>query len=163
MLKKIMLLLFAALMIIQFFPPEKNTRTGETDIVNGIEKVLAVPADVHTILETSCYDCHSNDTEYPWYAEVQPVGWWINHHVKEGKAELNFDEFASYSLRRQYRKLEEINEEVKEGEMPLSSYTLIHKNAALTESQKLAIANWVSASMDFMKSRYPADSLLRKK
>ena len=158
-----MWLLFAALMIIQFFSPEKNTRPDNAATDNSIEKVLAVPSEVQSILQTSCYDCHSNDTEYPWYAEVQPVGWWLNHHIKEGKAELNFDEFATYSLRRQYKKLEEINEEVKEGEMPLNSYTLMHKNARLSETQKLAIAGWVAASLDIMKSRYPADSLLRKK
>ncbi len=158
-----MLLLFAALMIIQFFSPEKNIRPDNALSDNSIEKVIAVPAEVQGILQTSCYDCHSNDTEYPWYAEVQPVGWWLNHHINEGKAELNFDEFATYSLRRQYKKLEEINEEVKEGEMPLKSYTLIHKNARLSEAQKLTIAGWVAASMDIMKSRYPADSLLRKK
>ncbi len=163
MLKKAGFALLALLLIIQFFPPKKNLAEGTGEPENSISRVLPVPPGVQTILQTSCYDCHSNDTEYPWYAEVQPVGWWLNHHIEEGKHELNFDEFASYSLRKQYHKLEEINEQVKEGEMPMKSYLIIHRDASLSPEQKQVLASWVSASMDSMKARYPADSLIRKK
>ncbi len=163
MLRKILLLLLAVLVIIQFFHPDKNTNTTDTAAKNDISKVFPVPDKVQDILEKSCYDCHSNNTEYPWYAEVQPVAWWLNNHIEEGKREVNFNEFASYSLRRQYKKLEEIIEQVKEDEMPLSSYTLIHKNAVLDKDKKLALSSWAGAAMDSMKAKYPADSLLRKK
>jgi mono/diheme cytochrome c family protein len=161
MLKKILLLLLAALVIIQFFRPEKNISNGAA--ANHVSTVFPVPENVQAIFEKSCYDCHTNNTHYPWYANVQPVAWWLNDHVKEGKKEINFDEFATYVPRRQYKKLEEIIEQVKEGEMPLSSYTVIHREAALSSEQKLAITAWANAAIDQMKAKYPADSLLRKK
>lgn len=161
MIKKILLLLLAALVIIQFFRPEKNISGGAP--ANHVSTVFKVPENVQAIFEKSCYDCHTNNTRYPWYANVQPVAWWLNDHVKEGKKEINFDEFATYVPRRQYKKLEEIIEQVKEGEMPLSSYTVIHREAALSSEQKLAITAWANGAIDQMKATYPADSLLRKK
>jgi len=163
MFRKILLVLVIALVIIQFFHPDKNTNESTEAEANDISKVLTVPENVQGILQTSCYDCHSNNTSYPWYAELQPVAWWLDDHIKEGKAEVNFNEFSTYSPRRQYRKLEEIIEQVKENEMPLSSYTIIHKDAVLTAEQKATLTAWASASMDSMKAHYPADSLLRKK
>ena len=165
MLKKILKITFQILLlafiVIQFFRPAKNK--AEEISKNDISKIYAVPADVQSILKTSCYDCHSNNTVYPWYAEIQPAAWWLADHVKEGKKELNFSEFASYKISRQYRKLEEINKEVKEGEMPLESYLWIHKNSKLRDEQKLILVNWVKAVMDTMKAKYPIDSLIKKK
>ena len=157
---KILLGLLAVLVIIQFFRPTKNNGAAGN---NGIDKAVTVSPEVAAILKTSCNDCHSNSTVYPWYAEVQPVGWWLQHHVNEGKEELNFDEFASYSPRRQYHKLEEIGEQVEEGEMPLSSYTIIHGNAKLSTEQKQTLTDWVKAARGEMEQRYPADSLKMKR
>jgi Haem-binding domain len=162
-MKKVLLVLLAAFVIIQFFRPAKNTASGPEAYAKDISKVHAVPADVQLILQKACNDCHSNNTEYPWYSNIQPVAWWLNDHVQEGKKELNFSEFAGYNLRRQYHKLEEVEEQVKEGEMPLSSYTLIHKEAKLTETEKNALYNWVNALRDSMRNVYPIDSLERKK
>jgi hypothetical protein len=162
-IKKIFLLLLLAFIVIQFFRPAKNIASGPEAFAKDIATAHTVPADVQLIFQKACYDCHSNNTSYPWYSNIQPVTWWLNDHIKEGKKELNFSEFAGYSIRRKYKKLEEINKEVKEGEMPLDSYTLIHTNAKLTEADKLAIANWATALRDSMKSVYPEDSLIRKK
>ena len=129
---------------------------------NDISAKYIVPTDVKNILKASCYDCHSNNTIYPWYAEVQPVGWWLSNHVKEGKKELNFSEFAVYTIRRQYSKLNEINDQVKKDEMPLKSYLLIHRYAKLNDQQKSAIANWVTILRDSIKAKYPPDSLKKK-
>ena len=159
--KRTFQILLLAFIVIQFFRPEKNTAEGISN--NDISKIYAVPADVQSILKTSCYNCHSNNTVYPWYAEIQPAAWWLADHVKEGKKELNFSEFASYRIGRQYRKLEEINGEVKEDKMPLKSYLWIHKNSKLSEQQKLTLANWVTSVRDTIKANYPADSLVRKK
>lgn len=159
--KRLFLLLLLAFIVIQFFRPAKNKSEGISK--NDITTLYAVPQNVQTILKTSCYDCHSNNTVYPWYAEVQPVAWWLDDHVQDGKKDLNFSEFASYRPRRQYRKLEEINELVKENEMPLNSYLWIHKDAKLSDQQKLTLANWVIAVRDTMKTHYPIDSLERKK
>lgn len=159
--KRLFLLLLLAFIVIQFFRPAKNKAEGMSK--NDITTLYAVPEDVQTILKASCYDCHSNNTVYPWYSQVQPVAWWLDGHIKDGKKDLNFSEFASYRLRRQYKKLEEINELVKENEMPLDSYLWIHKDAKLSESQKLTLANWVNAVRDTMEAHYPIDSLVRKK
>ena len=165
MLKKIFKrtfqILLLAFIVIQFIRPAKNRADGISN--NDISKIYAVPADVQAILKTSCYDCHSNNTVYPWYAEIQPAAWWLADHIKEGKKELNFSEFASYRIGRQYRKFEEINKEVKENEMPLESYLWIHNNSKLSDEQKLILANWVTAVRDTIKANYPADSLVRKK
>ncbi len=163
MIKRILLLLLAALIFIQFFHPEKNINENPSAMDKDISSASFVPDSIFKILETSCYDCHSNNTEYPWYAEVQPVAWWMNNHIREGKREINFDEFASYRPGKQYRKLDEIIKQVQEGEMPLKSYTFIHKYAILSSRQKQAIIAWANAAMDSMKLRYPADSLLKKK
>jgi hypothetical protein len=155
------LFLLGALIIIQFFRPKKNKQEGEA--INHISKVYAIPDEVNTILKKACYDCHSNNTRYPWYANIQPVAWWHADHIKDGKKELNFSEFASYNQRRQYRKMEEVIDEVKEGGMPLNSYTWIHKDARLTDDEKNKLIGWADSIRDTLKARYPIDSLIRKK
>lgn len=159
--KGLFYLLLLGFVIIQFFRPAKNKSEGTSK--NDISTLYTVPLDVQNILKTSCNDCHSNNTVYPWYAEIQPVSWWLNSHIEDGKKDLNFSEFATYRIRRQYKKLEEINELVKENEMPLDSYLWIHKDAKLSDQQKLTIANWAEAVRDSIRATYPPDSLVRKK
>lgn len=157
--KRFLLMLLIAFIAIQFFRPQKNMASGIS--ANDITTKYAVPKNVQQILKTSCYDCHSNNTNYPWYSNIQPVAWWLKDHIDEGKRELNFSEFASYRIGRQYRKLEEINGEVKDNKMPLESYTLIHGDAKLSDEQKLTLATWVTALRDSIKAQYPEDSLKR--
>jgi Haem-binding domain len=140
MIKKIAYLLLAALVIIQFIRPARNISTEESP--NHISKKYTVPASTNGILEKACYDCHSNNTVYPWYANVQPVGFWLDDHVKEGKGELNFSEFLTYSPKKARNKMRKVVEEVKEGGMPLDSYTWIHRNAILTQEEKTEITTW---------------------
>jgi hypothetical protein len=155
-IKNIGLGLLVVLVIIQFFRPERNL---SNDTTNDITKKYTVPDTVQTLLKASCYDCHSNNTVYPWYANIQPVAWWLANHVNEGKDELNFNTFAEYRIGRQYRKLEKIAKEVNDGGMPLSSYTLIHGYAKLDEGQRKLVADWANAIHDSIKATYPADSL----
>ena len=161
MFKKIMLVLLAALIIIQLFHPKKNKAEGAQP--NYIGKVFAIPGDVKIILAKACNDCHSNNTSYPWYANFQPVHWWLNNHIKEGKRELNLDEYTNRSLSFQYHKMEDLVEQIKEGDMPLDSYTWIHKKAKLSEEERAKLINWANTIMDSMKAKYPIDSLIRKK
>lgn len=161
MLKKIFLFFLLALIVIQFIHPKKNQTQGVQ--VNYIGTVYTVPDDVKTILAKACNDCHTNNTSYPWYTNIQPVDWWMNNHVNDGKKELNFDEYTNRNLRFQYHKMEEIAEMVKEGEMPLDSYTWMHKDAKLTEAEKTKLISWADAIRNSMKVRYPIDSLVRKK
>ena len=160
-LKKIGLFLLVCLVIIQFIRPAKNVNAVDTN--KQIAAVAPLPQDVTTILQKACYDCHSNNTTYPWYCNIQPVYFWLNDHIKEGKGELNFDEFATYRLRKQFGKMKKVISEVKEEEMPLPSYTWIHKNAILTDAEKTTIINWATSIMDTMKAKYPIDSLVKKK
>lgn len=154
----ILLLIFAA---IQFIPVKYNEQKNTAS--SSIETAHYIPENVLSTLKKSCYDCHSDQTNYPWYAKIRPVAFWIANHVEEGKEELNFSTFGDYSLRRQFHKLEEISEQIEENEMPLKSYTLIHGNAKLSEAQKSDIKNWVSALRDSFQRSYPIDSLKRKK
>ncbi|MES1214236.1 MAG: heme-binding domain-containing protein [Bacteroidota bacterium] len=161
MLKRILYFLLIALVIIQFIHPKKNKAPGEQ--VNNIANIHSIPQDVKSILEKACMDCHSNNTRYPWYTNFQPFDWWITNHINEGKKELNFDEYASKSLRYQYNKMKEAVKLVKEDEMPLNSYLWIHKDAKLTQVEKSKLLSWAEGIMDSMKTKYPIDSLIRKK
>ena len=147
-----MLGLLIALILIQFVQPSRNKGSGmlSTDLTSTHN----VPANVQNILKASCYDCHSNNTSYPWYSNIQPFGWLLASHIKKGKAELNFSEFSSYPLRRKITKLNGITNSIKDGTMPLSSYTMLHKNARLSKDDKALLIDW-SARMK--------DSLMLKK
>jgi hypothetical protein len=139
-IKKIAIVIIAGLLIIQFFRPARNrsNKILETDIT----KTYVIPATVEQVLKTSCYDCHSNNTNYPWYANIQPFGWLLANHIREGKAELNFSEFGSYTSRRQKSKLKGIENSIKDGSMPLESYTLMHREAFLSKEEKALLLDW---------------------
>jgi hypothetical protein len=129
MKKNIILLLLIALVIAQFFKPKKNISEQQTNLNN-------IPENILKDLKIACYDCHSNQTNYPWYSNVQPVAWWLNKHIVNGKKHLNFDK----KLTR--KNFEEIVEVLEENEMPLFSYTIIHKEAKLNDLQKKGIMDW---------------------
>jgi hypothetical protein len=151
MLKKFALIILLVFLIIQFFRPEKNI--SAQDQPQALKKRYVIPAPVETYLKKACFDCHSNNTRYPWYAEVQPVAWYLAHHVQEGKGELNFDEFLNYPLKKQDHKLEEVIETQEEGTMPLTSYLLMHHDAKLTSAQKKEIIDWVTLTRQEIKSQ----------
>lgn len=141
-MKKLILLIGIGLVLIQFFQPDKNISVQASE--NAIEKKYNVPINISSLLKTSCYDCHSNNTNYPWYNNVQPVAWWLNKHIKDGKRHLNFDEFNTYSAEKKKKKLAEIIETIEKKEMPLSSYTVIHSDARLTLKQQKEICDWAN-------------------
>ncbi len=159
LLKKIGLALFVILVLIQFIHPAKNQLPVNRD--QQLISRFAMPDSVQTILKKACMDCHSNTTYYPWYASIQPVAWWLDEHIRDGKRHLNFDEYTHRSLRYQYHKMEETIEMVNEEEMPLPSYTWTHGEARLTRAERVAITRWAQSIMDTMKLRYPADSLVK--
>ena len=158
-LKTIGWLLLIALVVIQFFRPEKNIHPG--DQPNAVTKKFPVTTDLKTILDKACMDCHSNNTRYPWYYNIQPVAWWLANHVNDGKKELNFDEYITRRPRFQYRRMEQTIELVKNGEMPLDSYTWTHKDAILTDEEKTKIYDWAKSAMSALEGQYPIDSLKR--
>lgn len=144
--KKIGLGLFTAFVAIQFIQPARNK--SNTILPTDIEKIVTVPVNVSGILKTSCYDCHSNNTRYPWYSFIQPGAWLMASHIKNGKAMLNFSQFGELSNRKQQSKLQGIINQVKDGEMPITSYKIIHRNAVLTPEQKTILINWAASAKD---------------
>ncbi|MBS1586102.1 MAG: heme-binding domain-containing protein [Bacteroidetes bacterium] len=144
MLKKIILFLLAVFIIIQFIRPAKNLAARGPQ---HIEAIYPMPDNVKQIMRVACYDCHSDSTRYPWYNRVQPVAWWLNHHVDEAKGELNFSQFGTYSKQKQVKKLQKVKSSVTKGWMPLDSYLWIHKDAKLSPEQAKAIADWADQTI----------------
>jgi hypothetical protein len=159
-LKIVCLALAVAFMVIQFIRPEENLNNQFPP--NGIRQRFAVPESVQAILRRSCYDCHSNNTVYPWYANVEPVGWWLNSHIRNGKRHVNYDEYGTYRPIRQFVRFRDLIEQIKKDDMPLRSFALIHQYARLTPTEKDLLIRWSTAMMDTMKANYPADSLRRR-
>jgi hypothetical protein len=143
MVKKILLGLLMLFGIMQLLQPNKNV--SDVASVNDISTVYAVPVDIQNVLTQKCYDCHSNNTRYPWYIHIQPIGWWMAAHIKDAKDELNFSEFKTYDQKKAEHKLSEMVEEIMEGEMPLKSYVWLHEEAKVTPTEAQAISDWVKS------------------
>ncbi len=141
-LKTIVLALLVVFIGIQFIPTERN----QSEIVPEADFLLVnnTPEKIGNLLQVSCYDCHSNNTKYPWYNKIQPIAWFLEDHIIEGKKELNFSEWDDYSNRRKKSKLKSIISQIRDDEMPLFSYTIIHGDAKFSESEKKLV-------MDYMK------------
>lgn len=140
MMKKIGLGLLAVIVIMQFFQIDKTN--PEFDQNADVLTQFPASNEVTNILKTACYDCHSYETKYPWYAYVSPVNYWINGHIDEGREHLNFSDWSAYSPKKADHKLDEVIESMEEGWMPLESYTITHGEAKLTQEQRTAVANW---------------------
>ncbi len=135
----------------QFVSSPRNTGVAE-----GPSSLVArekLPGEVKAMLQRACYDCHSDNTQYPWYAAAQPVGWWLNWHVTKGKAELNFSDFARYDAKRTVRKLRAVADEVHDREMPLKSYLLMHGQAKLSDADVARLAKWAEDLAGDIESR----------
>jgi len=144
--KIIAMILLVAFVGIQFVPTARN----QSNTVPSTDFMLVnnVPETIQKKLEVSCYDCHSNNTQYPWYNKIQPVAWFLEDHIKEGKAELNFNEWDSLSSRRKASKLRSIIKQIESGEMPLDSYTLIHKDAKVSEAEAEELISFITQLKD---------------
>jgi hypothetical protein len=140
--------LIAIFIILQFIPltiPE-----NKDEISNDIILVEKAPDNIKVILNKACYDCHSNQVNYPWYSKIAPISWMIIHHINEGREKVNFSEWNQLSKRKKIKFLNEIAEVVEKKEMPLSSYTLIHRDAILTDTEISAISDWTTKLTDEM-------------
>ena len=139
-MKKVLIVLLAAFIIIQFFPIDKNNPANNEGM--DFLKIKNTPEPIANIVRNSCYDCHSNETKYPFYSNIQPFGWFLRNHIDEGRKELNFSTFATYEPKRQAHKLEEAAEYVEQKKMPLESYTLGHPDAKLSDEQRKQLADY---------------------
>ncbi|TDQ31093.1 heme-binding domain-containing protein [Zeaxanthinibacter enoshimensis] len=162
MLKKVLIGLLIIFIAIQFIRPSKNE---SNDLTYDISTRYEVPGEVDHLLKISCNDCHSNKTVYPWYAEVQPIGWWLSEHVENGKRHLNFSEFTKKPIAVQNHKFEETIEMIEKKAMPLEEYTYLglHPEADLSEEDRKVIINWAKTQMKYLEENYPADSLVMPK
>lgn len=150
--KKLVMLVLILFALIQFIPkPKKNI--SDSKMTASIDKLYAVPDTVMHLLRIACYDCHSNNTNYPWYSNWQPFAWFLNNHITSAKKELNFDEFGKYTSRRQKSKLKSIVSQIEENEMPLTSYKLLHSKARLSNNEKYLITNWIKNYLDSLNSK----------
>lgn len=139
--KTILVILLVLLVVMQFFQPDLN----KAEMVPATDLIVAnnVPTEVANTLHQACYDCHSNNTEYPWYFRVAPVSYWMADHIKDGQNHLNFSEFENYSPKRKLHKLDKVSQALTEGWMPLDSYQWMHPEGKLTPEQAKAVIDWV--------------------
>ncbi|MEZ4853883.1 heme-binding domain-containing protein [Flavobacterium sp.] len=149
-MKKFLIGLVALLVVIQLFQIDKTNPVVDKnlDFINSYKPSPEIAQQIRT----SCYDCHSNDTEYPFYSNIQPFGWFLANHIKEGRSHLNFSEFGTYTVKKQAHKLEEAVELIEKNEMPLSSYTSMHSSAALSDAQKKMLIEYFRAKQAEIKS-----------
>jgi hypothetical protein len=159
MKKQVFIGFIIVLVLIQFIKIKKNE---STDLTYDISNNYLVSNELNQLLKVSCFDCHSNNTTYPWYSKIQPAAWWLDYHVQDGKKHLNFSEFTKSRIAVQNHKFEEIIEMVEDKEMPLPSYTYLglHSEANLTDKQRDLIVNWGINQMSYLKANFPEDSLV---
>jgi len=148
-IKKTVVFLILVLVGIQWIPPAQNRSTINPEM--DFLRVYNATDSLTSLFKTSCYDCHSNKTTYPWYSKIQPIRFIMDKHIKNGKKELNFNEFVNYSSRRQKSKLKSILSQLNDYKMPLKSYELIHKDARLTEDERKLMIEWVSKIKDSLE------------
>jgi hypothetical protein len=148
---KILIIVFAALVIIiQLYRPERFTTAEVTG--THISKRLNVPPDVENVLKRSCYDCHSNQTTWPWYSSVAPISWLVADDVKRGREKMNFSEWGNLSSSKQSIRLESICEEITDNEMPLKPYLLLHRDAELSQADKDLLCNWANNELNKLEN-----------
>lgn len=125
--------------VLQFFQPDKNS--SEDFSTNILEKEQ-LPGNIKSILNNSCLDCHSNNTNYQWYHKPSPISWMINKHIIDGKDELNLSDWGEFDIYDKIATLEDICKETERKTMPLKSYTSIHRKAKLTDEQIAELCEW---------------------
>lgn len=152
-IRKILLFGLIIFLLMQLYQPDRNSDNGQV-LSRHISKVYPMPQNVSAIFQESCYDCHSNNTHYPWYSYMQPVRLWMEQHIMDGKKDLNFSEFGNYSKRKQESKFKSMIKQVQSGEMPLDSYTMIHKNAKLSDEKKKVLIGWIKKIQDSLSTDY---------
>ena len=150
MKKKILYGIFIIIIILQFFRIDKTN--PEINLDNDFITITNPPAEISAMLKSTCYDCHSNETRYPWYSNITPISWWVKDHIDEGRDELNLSEWGAFKFKRKDHKLEEMIELIEDGEMPLNEYTWTHADAKLSIEQKNKLIDWLKETRELGKS-----------
>lgn len=147
----VLVVLFAAA---QFYRP--NLSAQPPDESKSMKANTQMPPEVASILERSCNDCHSSKTQWPWYAQVAPVSWYLKNHVDEGRRELSMSEWGTYPQKKAVRKLGAMCEQVEKGEMPLKSYLLLHPSAKLSDADRKTLCDWTGKEADRLQASQAA-------
>lgn len=134
LIRWILVVLVLAVVGIQFVPVERTNPPVVSEV--------SAPGEVAAVLERACYDCHSNETKWPWYSYVAPASWFVTNHVEHARGDLNFSEWPTLDLELQEHAYHDIDEQVSEGKMPLESYTWMHRDAQLSEDERQLIVRW---------------------
>lgn len=153
LLKRILLGLLIVIVGIQFIRPSRSVPPSNPQ--STFEALNNPPAEIVDLMEVACYDCHTHQTEYPWYANVAPVSWWIGNHISEGRDHFNMTLWGKYNLREKIHKLEEAAEEVNKGHMPENSYTWMHKGAKLSDAQRNQLVVYFTELKEALQSIPP--------
>ena len=144
--KRIVAAGLALLFALQFVRPAENL--GPVSAADDLIVKTAPPPEVARILESACYDCHSDRTRYPWYAEIEPLGWWLADHIDEGRKQANFSRFATLPPKKQADMLDKAVDALNHDTMPILSYRLVHAEARLTVGQKGLLTAWLQTAAD---------------
>jgi len=144
LIRKILIILLVTFLAIQFIRPARNSGIAESS--SDITHYVHTPDSILNILKKSCYDCHSNHTDYPWYVNINPVGLWLRYHVNNGKESINFSDLSGFSKKKLDHRMGDIAEQVEKSEMPLNTYTFIHRYAILDSGQIKMIKDWTIAA-----------------
>lgn len=147
MRNKIIFSLILIFVGMQFF--RIDTTNPKVEPFNDFISINNCSSEITGILKAACYDCHSNETSYPWYSQIAPVSWWLKDHINDGRKHLNFSNWGEYSSKKADHKLDECVEEIEEGEMPLNSYTWTHRNAKLSSDQKEQLMSYFTSLRTF--------------
>ncbi|WP_312343859.1 heme-binding domain-containing protein [Chryseobacterium binzhouense] len=148
-MKKILVVLLVAFIMIQFFPIDKTNKPVNPGV--DFLKIKKTSPEISKLISNSCYDCHSDETKYPWYSSIAPVSWWLKNHVDEGRKHLNFSIFATYEPKRQIHKMEECVEMLEKHEMPLESYYLGHQDAKITDAERQKLIQYFKREIEETK------------
>jgi hypothetical protein len=142
--KRIFAILAILFLAAQLIRPDLTN--PEADPALSVHATAQVPPEIGAMLKRSCFDCHSNETVWPWYSHITPVNWWmLKSHIEHGREHYNFSEWGKMEVKDRDHMLEEICEEVEAGAMPLPSYLLAHSDARLSDQQKRALCDWTKA------------------
>ncbi len=142
--QKILIYIIGLLIGLQFVPLSQQ-KVEKVAASQAFENIVTGSEAQITLLKNACYDCHSNDTKYPWYAQVAPVSLWINGHIKGARGKLNFSTWQQYDTETQKHKLRESAEEIRDGHMPPKSFKFMHSGAKMTDNQAEDLAVWLES------------------
>ena len=148
-MKKILLVIVLVLIGIQFITIDKTN--PPVDMTKDFIAITNPPTDLGIVIKSACYDCHSNNTKYPWYSDVAPVSWLIKEHIDNGRNHLNFSIWPDYKENKKAGKIDECLDMIRSGEMPMKGYVMLHEEAEITHEKKMQLISWLTELQDSLK------------